>query len=294
MPIVPLSRLLTHASQNLYAVGAFVSMNLEVAQAAIAAGEAQQSPVVVRIHPNLRATTAFSTMTAAVRQVASQAAVPVGISLDHGETIADTIDAVRAGATSVMLDAAEEPLDENIRRVREVVTAVSGLGIMVEAAIGHMEHGAVQGDADFASVAEAVRLVKESGATILAPAVGNVHGVAHGGNKEQSSLNIDRIRALCEATGVPICLHGGSRTPRAMMQEGIDAGIALVILFTDIIGPFNDELRRVLAENPGAIDIIHALEPAQKAAQAVIEVKMEDLRSAGKAAAFADWDRAQA
>lgn len=294
MPIVPLSRLLAHASQNRYAVGAFVSMNLEVALAAIAAAEAQRSPVVVRIHPNIRATTPFSTITAAVRQAASEASVPVGISLDHGETIADTIDAVRAGATSVMLDAAEEPLDENIRRVREVVKAVSGLGIMVEAAVGHMEHGAVQGADDLANVAQAVRLVKESGATILAPAVGNVHGVAHGGAKDQSDLAIERIRELREATGVPICLHGGSRTPRAMMQAGIDAGIALVILFTDIIGPYNDEIRRVLGENAGAIDIIHALAPAQKAAQAVIEEKMEDLRSAGKAAAFAEWNRQQA
>lgn len=294
MPIVPLSRLLAHASQNGYAVGAFVSMNLEVAQAAIAAAEARQSPVVIRIHPNMRAITRFSTMTAAVRQIASEASVPVGISLDHGETIADTIDAVRAGATSVMLDAAEEPLDENIRRVKEVVNAVSGLGVLVEASVGHMEHGAVQGADDLADVAEAARLVRESGATILAPAVGNVHGSAHGEQKAKSDLAITRIRELREATGVPICLHGGSGTPRAMMQAGIDAGIALVILFTDVIGPYNDELRRVLREQPGAIDIIHAITPAQKAAQAVIEVKMEDLRSAGKAAAFIDWNRAQA
>lgn len=294
MSIVPLERLLAHASQNRYAVGAFVSMNLEVAQAAIAAAEATQSPVVIRIHPNMRATTRFSTMTAAVRQLASEASVPVGISLDHGETIADTIDAVRAGATSVMLDAAEEPLEENICRVREVVNAVSGLGIMVEASIGHMEHGAVQSDDDLADVAQAVRLVKESGATILAPAVGNVHGSAHGEQKAKSDLAIERIRALREATGVAICLHGGSGTPRPMMQAGIDAGIALVILFTDIIGAYDDELRRVLNGRPGSIDIIEALAPAQAAAQRVIEVKMEDLRSTGKAGAFLDWARGQA
>lgn len=293
MPIVALNHLLTHASDNHYAVGAFVSMNIEIVQAAIAAAEAQNSPVIIRIHPDSRQITSFEAITAVAKLLGGRANVPVGISLDHGDTLADTVDAIRAGCTSVMLDAGEEPLDENIRRVRQVVDVAEPLGILVEAAIGHMEHGAVQTDDDLADVADALRLVRESGATILAPAIGNVHGSAHGETKKTPNLAIDRIRALREATGVPICMHGGSGTPRAQMQQATRAGVAMVILFSDIITAYNTELKRVLDENPIGIAIIDALVPAQRAATAVIEEKMVDLGSAGQAGAFSQWLAAQ-
>ncbi|MCO6050504.1 class II fructose-bisphosphate aldolase [Mesorhizobium sp. RP14(2022)] len=291
MPIVSLDRLLQHASDNKYAVGAFVSMNIEIIQAAIRAAEKKNSPVVIRIHPDSRQITSFDTLTAVAKQLASRSSVPVGLSLDHGNTLADTVDAIRAGCTSVMLDAAEEPLEENIRRVRQVVEVAKPLGILVEAAVGHMEHGAVQGDDDLANVEEAVKLVRESGATILAPAIGNVHGSAHGETKATSNLAIERIRELREATGVPICMHGGSGTPRAQMRAATQAGVALVILFSDIITAYNTELKRVLDSNRIGIAIIDALVPAQHAAQAVIEEKMDDLGSAGQASAFSEWAR---
>lgn len=294
MPLVSLERLLTHASDNKYAVGAFVSMNTEIIQAAIAAAERKNSPVVIRIHPDVREITRFDTLTVVAKQLAASASVPVGLSLDHGETLGDTIDAIRAGCTSVMLDAAEEPLEENIRLVKEVVEAARPLGILVEAAIGHMEHGAVQTDDDLANVAEAVRLVKESGATILAPAIGNVHGSAHGEEKATPQLAIERIAELRKATGIPICMHGGSGTPREQMRAATSAGVALVILFSDIITAYNSELKRVLTENSIGIAIIDALVPAQRAAEKVIEEKMDDLGSAEKGEAFMSWLRTSA
>ena len=292
MPICSLERILTHASDNRYAVGAFVSMNVEIIQAAIRAAEAKNAPVVIRIHPDSRAITRFDTLTLVARHLAAEASVPVGLSLDHGATLGDTVDAIRAGCTSVMLDAAEAPLEENIRLVRQVVEVAKPLGILVEAAIGHMEHGAVQTDDDLADVEQAVRLVRESGATILAPAIGNVHGSAHGETKAKSNLAIDRIAALRKATGIPICMHGGSGTAKDQMKAAVEAGVALVILFTDIIGAYDDVHREVLNGRPGAIPIIDALIPAQAAAQKVIEEKMDDLGSTGRATAFLEWMRA--
>ena len=289
MPIVSLDRLLKHASDHKYAVGAFVSMNIEIVQAAIAAAEKQNSPVIIRIHPDCRQITSFEAITTVAKLLGGRASVPVGISLDHGETLADTVDAIRAGATSVMLDAAEEPLEENSRRVRQAVEVAEPLGVLVEAAIGHMEHGAVQTDEDLADVAQSVKLVRESGATILAPAIGNVHGSAHGEVKATPRLAIDRIRELREATGVPICMHGGSGNPREQMRKATEAGVAMVILFSDIITAYNTELKRVLDANSIGIAIIDALVPAQHAAQKVIEEKMVDLGSAGRANAINEW-----
>ena len=78
------------------------------------------------------------------------------------------------------------------------------------------------------------------------------------------------------------------------MRAATDAGVALVILFSDIITAYNGQLKRVLDENSIGIAIIDALVPAQHAAQAVIEEKMDDLGSAGQASAFAAWLRTSA
>lgn len=289
MPIAPMARLLKHASDNGYAVGAFVCMNLEVIQAAIAAAEAENSPVVIRIHPDCRQITRFDTLTTIAKHLAAEARVPVGLSLDHGATLADTVDAIRAGCTSVMIDSEDSPLDTNLALTREVVKVAESLGVLVETAIGHMEHGAVQNENDLADVAQSVRLIKESGAAILAPAIGNVHGSAHGEVKATPELAIDRIRELREATGVPICMHGGSGTPPAMMKQAVGAGVAMVILFSDIITAFNKEMRTVYDKNSDGIAIIDALVPAQHAAQRVIAEKMSDLGSKGQGEAFIRW-----
>lgn len=286
MPVARVSQLLDHATQNGYAVGAFVCMNLEMITATIAAAEAERSPVVVRFHPEVRAVHRLSTLAAAVRHLAGEASVPVALSLDHGADLAEAADAIAAGFSGVMVDAAEAPLEDNVRLVRQVVEFAAPLGIVVEAAIGHMPHGARQTQADMADVDDAVRLVRESGAHILAPAVGNVHGTAHGETKVRPNLDTGRIRALREATGVPMCLHGGSSIPADQMTEAIAAGVHMVIIYTDVVTAFDRELRRVLGTGDEGVNIVLALEPALHAATAVVRRKLREFGSAGRVDAW--------
>ena len=84
-------------------------------------------------------------------------------------------------------------------------------------------------------------------------------------------------------------MHGGSGTPPAMMREAVAAGVAMVILFSDVITAFNKALRAVYAANSDGIAIIDALVPAQHAAQRVIAEKMSDLGSKGQGEAFMHW-----
>lgn len=286
MPLARVPQLLEHAIEHGYAVGAFVCMNLEMVTAAIRAAEAEDSPVVVRVHPEVRAVASFSTMGAIVRRLAGESHVPVGLSLDHGTDLGDIADAMRAGFGGVMIDAAEQSLEDNIRVVRDVVAFARPLGITVEAAIGHMPHGRLQSETDLANVDDAVRLVRESGADILAPAVGNVHGTAHGETKAEPRLDTERIRALRDATGVPMCLHGGSSIPADQMRAAVAAGVHMVIIYSDVVTAFDRELRRVLGTTDEGVNIVLALEPAMHAATEVIRGKMRDLGSSGQALAW--------
>ena len=286
MPLVPVRQLLAHAHEHTYAVGAFVCMNLEMVTAVVRAAEAESAPAVVRLHPEVRAVHKLSTLAAATRWLAGDSSAPIGLSLDHGQTIDDIADAIAAGFSGVMIDAAEAPLDDNIRIVRQVVDFAKSLGITVEASIGHMPHGMQQSEGDMANVDDTVRLVRESGANIVAPAVGNVHGTAHGEVKAEPRLDTARIRALHEATGVPMCLHGGSSIPADQMTAAVKAGVRMVIIYTDVVTAFDHELRRVLGPTDEAVSIIHALEPATDAATEVIRRKLREFGSAGRATAW--------
>lgn len=71
MPIVNLGRLLADAREGGYAVPAFVSMSMEMAEAVVRVAEAENAPAIVRIHPDIRAKTAFATMGTLVRHLAA-------------------------------------------------------------------------------------------------------------------------------------------------------------------------------------------------------------------------------
>lgn len=283
MSLMPVSRILEHAKKEKYAVGAFLCMNLEMVSATIEAAEKQKSPVIVRIHPDVRAKTSFRTMVSIIKDLALSSPVPIGISLDHGESLEDAVDAIAAGFTGVMVDYADESLEENIRKTKMVTQIAKPLGILTEAAIGSMPHGEVQEETDFASVEQTLRLVRETGAEIIAPAVGNVHGTAHGEDKAEPHLEVELIKKLSETCGVHLSLHGGSSIPVEQMKKAIKAGINQVILYTDTCGAFDNELRRVLGTGTESIDILLALVPAQQAASRVIQEKMDVFGSKGKA-----------
>lgn len=283
MPLHPARGLLAHAARNRYALGAFVCMNLEMVNATLLAAERADAPVLVRVHPKIRSVTALATLAAAVRERAGRSRVPVALSLDHGQHQADIADAIAAGFDHVMIDGGGLPLGENIRLTEEVTRFAAPLGVLVEGAIGHMPHGQVQSAAELADPDEARELVQATGLGLLAAAVGNVHGTAHGETKTEARLNLDLIARLRETAGVPLCLHGGSSIPPDAAHAAIEAGVNVFIIFTDVVTAFNHELKRVLLQQPDGFDIVHALEPAQEAAANVIEAKLRLLGSAGQA-----------
>ena len=50
--------------------------------------------------------------------------------------------------------------------------------------------------------------MKETGVDLLAPAVGNIHGMY--ANTPDPALDIERIRAIKKSVGIPLVLHGAS------------------------------------------------------------------------------------
>src|SRR3989344_294587 len=119
-----------------YAIGAFNTSNLELAQAIIAAATAERSPVIVQTSEGAIEYAGLPTIVAIIKTLAEAAPVPVILHLDHGKDLTLIKHCIDAGYTSVMIDASAHPLPENICRTQEIVSYAHDRGVWVEAELG--------------------------------------------------------------------------------------------------------------------------------------------------------------
>lgn len=174
--------------------------------------------------------------------------------------------AVRVGYQSLMVDGSRLPLEENIRVSKEAAELAHEAGLACEA-----ELGAVMGHENkelppyeeifaskmgFTRADEAVKFVRESGCDWLSVAAGNIHGqIAEGlrdRKKPEARLDVEHIRELSEAAGVPLVLHGGSGVRQEYILKGIEAGIAKMNVGTELRQTYEAALRESGGDIPFA------------------------------------------
>ena len=89
---------------------------------------------------------------------------------------------------------------------------------------------------ELTNAADSARFAKETGIDMLAPAVGNFHGLLEG-NRELTlqAKKIDSIRVseISHSTGLPLVLHGGSGQGDELVVKAIKAGVAIVHVNTE-------------------------------------------------------------
>lgn len=198
-----------------------------------------------------------------------------GIRVDWKSFIQEGID---LGYNSVMIDGSRLPLEENIAVTAEVVSMAHPHGVLVEAELGAvMGHEAgplppydelFESKAGFTKPEEAKEFVQKTGVDWLSVSVGSVHGAISGAAKSatkiQARLDIEHLKKLRAATGIPLVLHGGSGIQMSYIDDAIKAGIVKINVGTDIRQPYE----KTLAETG---DI--------KAAQAAVVAKMDQIIS---------------
>jgi len=155
---------------------------------------------------------------------------------------------VDAGYQSVMVDASRLDFEENISATKKAVEIAHAADVPCEAELGAVmghESGPIApyeeifaNKSGFTDLDEAVRFVRESGCDWLSVAVGNIHGAVADNlkfqKKPEARLDIDHIKNLYEATGVPLVLHGGSGINIDFIRRGIEVGIAKINVGTEI------------------------------------------------------------
>ena len=115
--------------------------------------------------------------------------------------------------------------------------------------------------------------VNKTGIDLLAPAVGNIHGMLKGGGNP--ALNIERVKEISEAAGVPLVLHGGSGSSDEDFANAIEAGISIIHINTEIRVAYRDALKKSLQDEPDEISPYKIAKPAMVAMQKVIENRIK-------------------
>ena len=102
------------------------------------------------------------------------------------------------------------------------------------------------------SPAEAKQFVESTGVDILAPAVGNMHGMLKSMVQGQTRkrLDIQRIAQIKSAARVPLTLHGGSGTDDEDLRKAIAAGINIIHINTELRVAWRRGLEEGLAKQP--------------------------------------------
>ena len=223
-----LDRLLTAAEKAGCAVGSFSLRLTPMIQPILLAGQQTQSPLLVQISSREMARYGDTPPEVAeefYKQVRDlNISVPVGLHLDHTKDLDGIKVAIEAKFTSVMIDASEHPLDENIRITREVVEYAHAHNVAVEAELGRIgttDYVETEKDEELYTVPEeAKRFVDETGVDALAVSVGTAHGVY---NVRQPKVDDERLKAIRALTPVHLVLHGGSGVPAGDGRQ-LDSG----------------------------------------------------------------------
>ncbi|RYZ24082.1 MAG: class II fructose-bisphosphate aldolase, partial [Chitinophagaceae bacterium] len=148
------------------------------------------------------------------------------VHLDHGDNYDLIARCLDTGIRSVMIDASEKPLKENIRLTSRVVKLAEKYSANVEAELGYVAKLGQQTKLVYTDPLEAKIFVEETGVNALAVAIGSAHGFY----KEEPKLDLDRLSEIAAKTNVALVLHGASGIPHAVLIQAVQRGICKINL----------------------------------------------------------------
>jgi fructose-bisphosphate aldolase class II len=289
-----LQKILVQAQESGKAVGHFNVADLVLLKAVFASARELKVPVLVGASEGERDFMGTRQLAAWVRSLREEFDFPIFLNADHTHSLAKAIEAVKAGFDMIVFDRSSLSFEQNVRETREAVEALKSINpsFLVEGEIGDIGSGseihALAPDLSkgLTSPDDARQFVESTGIDILAPAVGNMHGMlesmVHGDTRKR--LDIERIRGIKEAARVPLTLHGGSGTNDDDLRKAIEAGINIVHINTELRVAWRRGLEDGLAKQPKEIVPYKILPAAIDAVKHVTSSRLKLFNEVGQPA----------
>ncbi len=255
--------ILERAQENGMAMGHFNVADLVLLKAVFTSAQELNVPVLVGASDGEREFMGVRQIAALVRSLRDEFDFPIFLNADHTHSLAKAVEAAKAGFDSIVFDLSALPFEQNVRETKEAVEALKSINpsILVEGEIGDIGTGseihetAPDLSRGLTTPDEARQFVESTGIDVLAPAVGNMHGMLKGMVQGQARkrLDIERIAHIKKAARVLLTLHGGSGTDDEDLRKAIAAGINIVHINTELRVAWRLGLENGLSKQPHEI-----------------------------------------
>lgn len=273
------------AQKSKTAIGHFNIANLEMLHGIFGAAKKLNVPVIIGVSEGERDFIGIRQAVALVKSLREENNFPIFLNADHTYSFERVKEAIDAGFDSVIFDGTELSFDDNVAETKKCVEYARACGrdVIVEAELGFIGKSSkvleeipagVKITEEFLTKSEeAKRFVELTGVDMLAPAVGNIHGMLKGG--VDPALNIKRIKEISDATRIPLVLHGGSGGSVEDFKGAIASGVAIVHISTELRVAYRKALQISLQDDPEQVAPYKYLKPAVLAVQKVVEEKLK-------------------
>jgi fructose-bisphosphate aldolase, class II len=278
-----LRQMLSEAQQNRVAIGHFNVSDLAGLKAVFESARELRLPVIVGLSEGERAFMGVRVAAAAVKALRDEYDYPIFLNADHTHSLASAEEAARAGFDSIVFDRSELPFAQNVSETKTAVEVLKTINpsILIEGEIGEIGSGSdiheeALKDLKLTTPEEGKEFISATGIDILAPAVGNTHGLSRSmvRGDTQKRLNIGRIAEISKATGRFMTLHGASGTNDEDLRRAIQAGITEIHINTEIRLAWRRGLEAALASAPDQIVPYKLLPSAVKAMKQIVSARL--------------------
>lgn len=280
-----LKEYIKEAEKKGIAIGHFNISNLETLHGIFTAAKKLNLPVIIGTAEGEQNFIGTKQAVALIRSFREEYNYPIFLNADHHYSFDKVKEAVDAGYDSVIFDATGMSFEENIKVTKQCVDYARSVNpdIVVEAELGFIgkssqvldgiPEGVKITEEFLTKPEEAKKFVVETGVDMLAPAIGNIHGMLKGG--KDPALNIKRIAEIKKAVKIPLVLHGASGNSADDIKDAIRAGMSVVHINTEIRVAFRKALVKSLQELPDEVAPYKYMKDAVKAVEGVIEEKLK-------------------
>ncbi len=280
------------ANKQKIAIGHFNISNIEALHGIYSAAKKlsseinKQVPIIIGVSEGEEEFIGINEISALIKTIREKDDYPIFLNADHHYSFQSVKNAIDAGYDAAIIDEVKLSIEDNISITKKCVDYATDINqkenrdVLIESEIGFIGQSSKLlesipegvNESTMTKPEEAQYFVEQTGVDLLAPSVGNIHGMVKGGNPK---LNIERIKDIREACGIPLVLHGGSGIDDTDFTEAIKAGISIIHINTEIRVAYKKGITEALKEESSEIAPYKYLKKAVEEVEKVVYSRLK-------------------
>lgn len=274
------------AEDKKVAIGHFNISNIEALHGIYNAAKKLSVPIIIGVSEGEKDFIGKEEISVLIKMIRERDNYPIFLNADHHYSFDSVKSVLDNNFDAAIIDAVKLPIEENIIVTKKCVEYAKelnqkeGRDILIEAELGFIGQSSklleiIPEDVNESTMTlpeDAKYFVEQTGIDLIAPSVGNIHGMVKGGNPK---LDINRIKKIRESCGVPIVLHGGSGISDEDFVNAIKAGVSIIHINTEIRVAYKEAIEKYLKENPKEIAPYKFLKNGVDAIEKVVEARLK-------------------